>query len=340
MTEIVLYKKGSSEYLYDLRSSPSYQSFVKELKKNLSDDKEMNDVRFTRGLIIGCLHMLNGHIQYEKSQRYFNIVRLMTIIDDLYQNMRSKYHYELARIFANEAVRLLLTHYDLTTHEFYSSSDWASLHRLSAYPTESGKKVKLQRNEIVAAADNYWDVDIIFGYPENYEYVKFGGYQELKKQFYADTEVHDKHFKKGATEEAVVIIKPIGRAAYFKAQANLQSEAQVRPTKPVKRRLSYSEDKEQQSVGVRVENTESEPFDLSELLLGCCQFFDIAWPLAFFVPLVGWAYLAVRAVNGGSRLTNEQYSFFHCCCSPREEAQKEAVLKWNLTDCCFSSHIC
>jgi hypothetical protein len=55
------------------------------------------------------------------------------------------------------------------------------------------------------------------------------------------------------------------------------------------------------------------------IFLRLASFFDITPPVALFIPLVGWAYLAARLLNKGEQITTQGYSFWH----PRQSREPE-----------------
>jgi hypothetical protein len=61
-------------------------------------------------------------------------------------------------------------------------------------------------------------------------------------------------------------------------------------------------------------------------LLWMAHCFDEGWPLAVFVPIAGWAYLAARAANSGQQLT--KFSVFNSSSASQEEQCK---LDWNFS---------
>lgn len=61
------------------------------------------------------------------------------------------------------------------------------------------------------------------------------------------------------------------------------------------------------------------------LLLRLASFFDVVPPLAIFLPVVGWAYLAARIVNGAP-ITTQGYSFLG---SPKEPRYTEFGINYH-----------
>lgn len=342
MARIQICNKESNKYLYNLKPLQSYQDFLKGLRfwmVNLENNTtqlsvtnnqiilqtphkhhhfqvesecldllprlktcfEAENSSDNEQIVLAALAILYSFIKAEANTPLYNIVRIMTVLDNLHQTFLSNFQNDLGRMFVNEGVRLLLTTYDLAGKQFDTSSDWARLDLYAAYPSIEGKIVKLQRNDIVFAATTYWQVDFGFQYPSNFEYgSKFGSCKQLKQLFYNHTEMHDNHFKLG--QEAPVESAQDSAVVQGKQYEELQVE---------------------------------EPELKSSCWLFLCQFFDVAWPLAVFLP-PAWIYLAARLVNGGERLTTEKYSFFSCFEAKNgEEAPQEEdeVLAWNLQGC-------
>ena len=180
----IVLKDESDKYTHLVTRSPRHVALREKIRalfnSNLdSSDLELNVSHSTKfHILMSCLKHVDHEIKAQLKAEYFNVVRILIVIDDLTVSFNDSYETSLARAFLNESIRMLLTQYDLKhdmNRDLYTSIDYSRLDYYPAYPVHGAKKQKIQRNEICLAAlemGAYLDNR----YPDNYEYLNFGSY--------------------------------------------------------------------------------------------------------------------------------------------------------------------
>lgn len=195
-------KDKNQNYIHAVTKNSKYIAFkegVLSIFNEYDSEDEDTDIDFDKAIIqealLNSLNYIHQEICKQQEREYFNIVRILTIIDDLTNGFRDVAP-RMSRVFANEAFRLLLTHYDLKLKDWYTTVDLATMHHYAAYPCSNGKRERIQRNTICDIAnDMLVSVDLYYGsYPENYEYLYYGIYDDLKNLLYPDISLHDNKY--------------------------------------------------------------------------------------------------------------------------------------------------
>ncbi|KTD80517.1 hypothetical protein [Legionella waltersii] len=194
----IILKDRDGNYKHLVTRNPNHVRLKEEINAHLAFDLDSSGIelaptkhaKFT--ILMKCLDHVQREINEQLKSEYFNVVRVLTVIDDLTNTFKNTFQNDLSRAFANEAIRVLLTHYDLSG-DLYTSVDYGRLDLYPAYPVSGGMKQRLQRNDLCEFTST---MGILLGglYPSNFEYLKFGSYVQLKEALYPDTELHDKEF--------------------------------------------------------------------------------------------------------------------------------------------------
>jgi hypothetical protein len=223
MKIILKAKNGKYNHLVTLR--PNHVQLKEEITTKLTFELDTPDLELAPtkqvklDLLMNCLNHVQKEINGQLKSEYFNVVRVLTVIDDLTNTFKSAFQNDLSRAFANEAIRLLLTQCDLSG-ELYTSVDYGRLDLYPAYPVSGGVRQRIQRNDICEFASA---MGVIMGnfYPYNFEFLKFGSYAQLKDALYPDTELHDKEY----------IAQEINNATATKASTTIMSEQEIQKQK-------------------------------------------------------------------------------------------------------------
>lgn len=168
-----------------------------------------------QGLLMNCLKHVQSEVNEQLNSEYFNVVRILTVIDDLASEFTKAFQNELSRAFASESIRYLLTQYDMTEKTLYTSLDYGRLDLYPAYPVPEGRQQSVERDAICKAAD-------VMGvrvdkYPYNYEFLKFGTFTLLKQALYPDLDLHNAGFYE--QEKYIMDTQKVRQAAFLAGDA-------------------------------------------------------------------------------------------------------------------------
>jgi hypothetical protein len=195
----IILKDTTGKYKHLVTLSPKHLQIKKQIKDAFASayDVDGNELAPTKNakfnLLMDCLKYVESEIDEQLKSEFFNIVRIFTVIDDLNVTFRDSFENELARAFANEAIRLLMTQYGMK-EELYTAVDYGRLDLYSAYPVHQGVKQRVQLNDMTAAATSILHIHFNGRHPSNFEYLKFGKFAQLKDAFYSEIDTHDKDF--------------------------------------------------------------------------------------------------------------------------------------------------